>query len=64
MNIPVGAKEVSIEAEVIRCTCGNPQSHVPNPCPQGVSEGNKVVAYWHKNPIKRAIGQFRIRMRQ
>jgi hypothetical protein len=35
---------VRIEATVIRCACGNPDSHVPNPCPQGRLEELGVIA--------------------
>lgn len=56
----VNAEEISIAAVVIRCGCGDPLNiHgwdngelLPCPKPAG-SEDRGVIAYYHKNPIKR-----------
>jgi hypothetical protein len=35
---------VTISAVVTRCRCTNPASHIPQPCPQGVTEDLGVVS--------------------
>ena len=39
VNVPAGAKQISVEASVIRA--------------DGSVEPLGVVAYWHQNPLKR-----------
>jgi hypothetical protein len=47
-------KRASVEAQVIRCGCGNPASHVGAHCPRPRKVENRgVVSYWHRNPLKR-----------
>ena len=52
--------EQELVAVVTRCGCGNPTSHIPNPCPTPSSVENLgVVSYWHRNPaIRLAKGTF------
>jgi len=59
--VPSGVKQLSIRAKVIRCKCSNPKQHADAGlvCPEGVSEGTRVVAYWHRNPLRRLA--FRIK---
>lgn len=45
--------ETLVDAVVIRCTCGAPESHQGAPCPVGTREDLGTVAYWHKNPLRR-----------
>jgi len=45
--------EQIISAVKIKCTCGNPQSHIPDPCPQGIKENLGVIAFYNDNPSKR-----------
>ncbi|MEK6323615.1 MAG: hypothetical protein AABN33_18395 [Acidobacteriota bacterium] len=47
------AREVSISAVVIRCRCGDPDSHRGEVCPRGEREDRGTVSYWHRNPLKR-----------
>lgn len=49
----VNAQEASIQAVVIRCTCGAPESHFGAVCPRGASTDLGTVSYWHRNPLKR-----------
>ena len=49
--------EQTIAAQVIRCTCGAPAAHAGTPCPQGRVEDLGIIHYWHRNPIRRLIGQ-------
>lgn len=46
--------EGSIRAVVTRCGCGDPWSHIPNPCPSPRAVEDKgVVAYYHRRWWKR-----------
>lgn len=40
MQVPAGAKRITVEATIIRA--------------DGTTEPLGVVAYWHKNPLRRA----------
>jgi hypothetical protein len=52
INIPIDThfKKVGIRATVLRCTCGNPESHGRNhhgnllPCPHGKLEHRGLIA--------------------
>ena len=46
------AKEASIAADVIRCRCGDPGSHTPQPCPAGLEEARGIISYSNCNPLK------------
>lgn len=59
--IRAGAREASIQATVLRCTCGTPSQHAGQPCPQALAEPLGIIAYYHRNPIKRWITNRRIR---
>ena len=61
MVVKAGAKEASIQATVLRCTCGTPDSHLGTPCPQASAEYLGTISYYHRNPIKRWLGNRRIR---
>jgi hypothetical protein len=57
-------EDITIEARVFRCTCGQPDAHKGQPCPVGVWEQPQVVAHWKdgetpKQPVKLA-GRARI----
>ena len=50
----------SVEGIVVRCTCTDAQKRAPGwhgaenePCPQGRAVDLGVIAYWHKNPLRR-----------
>lgn len=46
--------EISVSAVVIRCGCGNPNSHRGQPCPQPRRFENKgELAYWHPSTMRR-----------
>jgi hypothetical protein len=53
MKVPAGAKQMIVEQVVLRCTCGDPTSHVPEPCPSALAVNLGVTAFWHKNPLRR-----------
>lgn len=38
-----GKGTLTIGARVLRCTCGDPASHVPDPCPQALAEAERTV---------------------
>jgi hypothetical protein len=49
------AREASISAVVTRCGCGKPASHLGAVCPHPSAVTDLgVIAYWHRNPLKRA----------
>lgn len=47
--------EAEVSLVVIRCACGDPMSHVPAVCPQGIEEDLGVVAYYNKSRVKRIL---------
>ena len=52
------AKQAAVEAVVVRCGCGDPDSHskLNRPCPNPRQVENKgTIAYYHRNPIIRMI---------
>ena len=53
-------KEMSIEATVIRCRCGHPETHPDTVCPVGESRWLGIIQYWHRNPIKRIAKYFKL----
>jgi hypothetical protein len=53
MEVQVGAKEASIQAIVLRCRCGAPESHHGAVCPSAVSHNLGTISYYHKNPLRR-----------
>jgi hypothetical protein len=59
MNVSSSVEQASISAVVTRCTCGNPAAHIPDPCPGGTAEDRGVIAYYHRNPIKRLLWRIR-----
>lgn len=42
-------KQASMEGKILRCRCGNPHSHIPNPCPQGIWEPVGTLAFTHSD---------------
>ena len=46
-------REASIEAVVLRCTCGSPSTHADRVCPLAVAVPYGVVSYYHRNPLRR-----------
>lgn len=53
MEVHAKAKEASIQAIVIRCTCGIPDSHFGEPCARGKQQNLGTISYWNRNPLKR-----------
>ena len=49
------AGELEIEVTVIRCTCGQPESHQGQVCPQGRAENLGTVSYWHRSRWRRLL---------
>jgi hypothetical protein len=45
--------EMTTEAVIIRCRCGDPASHQGEICPKGQTVDLGVISYWHRNPLKR-----------
>lgn len=45
--------EAYVEAVVIRCRCGDPQSHDGAVCPVGQNENLGIISYWHRSFWKR-----------
>lgn len=58
---PVRSAELS--AVVLRCRCTNPASHAGQPCPLARAEELGKIAFWHKNPVLRLLGNLRLRGR-
>lgn len=58
-----GLTEVRVEATVLRCRCGNPNSHTGAVCPNARVETIGTVGYIHRNPIKNFIGNAYIALR-
>lgn len=52
MQVPAHAQSGSIEGVVIRCTCGHPESHVGEVCPQGKRINYGTMSYYHRNPLR------------
>jgi ABC-type antimicrobial peptide transport system ATPase subunit len=48
-------QEATIEATVIRCGCGNPDSHAGEVCPQGIPTNLGVVSYYNHRWYKRLM---------
>lgn len=46
-----------LSARVLRCTCKHPENHPGVPCPQARVVDLGVLAYWHRNPVKRVWGR-------
>lgn len=72
-NSAVSLSESTLEVKIIRCGCGDPDSHngargpaTVCPKPRAV-EDKGVISYWHRNPLKRWAWRLRLfvrRMRQ
>ena len=58
-----GLTEVRVEATVLRCRCGNPNSHTGAVCPNARVETIGTVGYIHRNPIKNFLGNAYIALR-
>ena len=41
-------KQATVEADIVRCTCGHPEGHAGQICPQGRHEDLGVIAYYHR----------------
>lgn len=71
MNVSIGTRvPVSLEmtAQVIRCRCGDPDSHngVRGPatvCPKGEAEAPFEVGYWHRSAFRRLAHAIARRLR-
>lgn len=61
ITVSSAVESASISAMVTRCTCGNPSLHIPDPCPGGRAEDHGVIAYYHKNPLRRLLWWMRKR---
>jgi hypothetical protein len=59
LNANTQVEEASIEAVVLRCTCGQPESHTGQACPQAQREDHGIVSYFNRNPIKQVIWEVR-----
>ncbi len=46
-------KEITVEATVIRCTCGTPAAHAGAVCPAGRAQALGLIGYYHVNPLRR-----------
>jgi hypothetical protein len=55
MTASARPSEITIQAVVIRCDCGEPASHPDAPCPAGRPVDLGRIAYWHRNPIRRLV---------
>ena len=65
MAVPTNVQESSLEAIVIRCGCGDPSSHLGTVCPTPRSrEDLGVIAYYHRNPLRRWAWMFNKRVRE
>lgn len=52
---------VQVEAVILHCGCGNPQSHAGAVCPKAIADDRGVVAKHERKPtlgarIKQALG--------
>ena len=56
-------RQATVEAVVVRCTCGDPASHVGQLCPFGRREDLGVVAYYHRSRLRRWAWRLRRRMK-
>jgi hypothetical protein len=64
--VPQGAKNFSVEAVVIRCTCPPGQGEIRHPgssCPWGRHVDLGRIAYDDVNPFRRWAVQFKIWLR-
>jgi hypothetical protein len=41
-------EDITIEARVFRCKCGQPDTHSGEPCPVGKWEPAQTVAHWQE----------------
>lgn len=48
-------KHIELSAVVIRCTCGDPDSHFGEVCPQGRNEDLGIIAETPTNPLKKVV---------
>lgn len=46
-------RQMETYATVVRCTCGEPASHVGVPCPVGRVEQLGMIQFYHRNPLRR-----------
>jgi hypothetical protein len=54
-------RQSSLAAVVTRCGCGTPGQHAGTVCPRPRAVENKgVIAYWHKNPLRRLLWRLHI----
>ena len=58
LKVPMNVKQGTLEAVVIRCGCGDPNSHFGEVCPKGIREDHGVVSYYHRNPLRRWAWEF------
>jgi hypothetical protein len=54
--------EISIEATILRCTCGKPDDHRGQVCPQAKVIPLGIVSYRHRNPLINAWRNFKLRI--
>lgn len=62
-NVSVGVESASIRAVVLKCTCGNPESHLGQVCPQAIAipQGlDGLVAHYNRDPNKQY--EFNVRL--
>ena len=64
MTVHSSVESATLEATVIRCACGSPESHAGQVCPQGRTEALGVIAEYQRNPLKRIINKVVRRVRK
>lgn len=54
----------TISATVVRCGCGDPQSHIGAVCPRPrKTEKLGAIAFFHRNPLINAVGNLWIKVK-
>lgn len=48
---------IQVEGVVLRCGCGDPDSHAGQVCPRPVEEPLGVVAEWHRDLLRRILAR-------
>ena len=64
MTVHSSVESATLEATVIRCACGSPESHAGQVCPQGRTEAMGVIAEYQRHPLKRIIKRLVHRLRK
>lgn len=64
IQVPINTESAQIDAVVIRCGCGNPDSHKGEVCPKGKPVNLGTIAYFHRNPLRRLAWELKQAIKQ